>query len=267
MLHPLVHELDRQPVEQFGMRRRLALRAEVLARLDEAAAEQRFPEPVHRHARRRAGCRGSRASAPARAGSAARRRGSGGSAVGVSAYTSSPGAWTPPLAQVNRRPLERRLLFHHQRRRYLQRVERLRGSRDVGTRGLELRRQRPELRRARSLAWASVAARRAAPRARRACERRGRPTCARWLRVRDREAEAAQPLAESAVPHGRPRTVNTVPPGRPTRALARATSWNGTRRLRAGVGHPGLTSSRVVAGESSESRGPRASRCRRRSPR
>ena len=43
-------ELDGQPVEQFRVGRRFALGAEVLARLDEAAAEEARPEPIHRHA-------------------------------------------------------------------------------------------------------------------------------------------------------------------------------------------------------------------------
>ena len=48
---PLVHELHRQPVEQFGMRRQFALDAEILRRPDEAAAEQLRPPAIHRHAR------------------------------------------------------------------------------------------------------------------------------------------------------------------------------------------------------------------------
>ena len=42
----------RQPVEQFRMRRRRALRAEIFLGLDEAAAEVAHPDAVHRHARR-----------------------------------------------------------------------------------------------------------------------------------------------------------------------------------------------------------------------
>ena len=41
-------ELRRQPVEQLGMGRRRALRAEVLAGLDEAAAEELLPGAVDR---------------------------------------------------------------------------------------------------------------------------------------------------------------------------------------------------------------------------
>ena len=40
-----------EPVEQLGMRGRLALCAEVLRRRDEARAKKHFPETVHRHAR------------------------------------------------------------------------------------------------------------------------------------------------------------------------------------------------------------------------
>ena len=41
-----------QPVEQLGVAGPLALRAEVLDRLDQAGAEEHLPEPVDRHARR-----------------------------------------------------------------------------------------------------------------------------------------------------------------------------------------------------------------------
>ena len=46
-----MHELRREPVEQLRMRRRRSLRAEVLAGLDEAAAEELLPGAVDRDAR------------------------------------------------------------------------------------------------------------------------------------------------------------------------------------------------------------------------
>ena len=49
---PDADELGRQPVEQLRMARPLALRAEVLDRLDQAGAEVHLPVAVHRHARR-----------------------------------------------------------------------------------------------------------------------------------------------------------------------------------------------------------------------
>ena len=48
-----VHELDGQPVEQLGMRRRLALRAEVFAGRHEPGAEIGLPDPVDERPRRR----------------------------------------------------------------------------------------------------------------------------------------------------------------------------------------------------------------------
>ena len=47
----LLDEFGGQPVEQFRMRRPGALRAEVLAGLDEAAAEHLLPESIDGHAR------------------------------------------------------------------------------------------------------------------------------------------------------------------------------------------------------------------------
>ena len=44
-------KLDREPIKQFRMGRRSALRAEVLERLDDALAEHELPEPVDKHAR------------------------------------------------------------------------------------------------------------------------------------------------------------------------------------------------------------------------
>ena len=45
-------ELHRQPVEQFLIRRTLALRAEILRRFHQPGAENFLPETIHRHARR-----------------------------------------------------------------------------------------------------------------------------------------------------------------------------------------------------------------------
>src|SRR6185436_7692842 len=45
-------ELEREPVEELGMRRALALRAEVLARRDEPAPEDALPRAVDEDARR-----------------------------------------------------------------------------------------------------------------------------------------------------------------------------------------------------------------------
>ena len=47
----LRHQLGREPVEQLGMRRRRALRSEVLAGLDQAASEQLLPQAVDDDAR------------------------------------------------------------------------------------------------------------------------------------------------------------------------------------------------------------------------
>jgi hypothetical protein len=40
------HQFDGQPIEQFRVRRRLALRAEIFRRRHEADAEIRLPNPV-----------------------------------------------------------------------------------------------------------------------------------------------------------------------------------------------------------------------------
>ena len=45
-----VHEINRDPVQQLGMRGELALHAEVLARSDDPATEEHLPDPVHEHA-------------------------------------------------------------------------------------------------------------------------------------------------------------------------------------------------------------------------
>ena len=47
----VAHELRRQPVQQFRIRRPLALRAEIFHGLHQPHAEIHLPEPVHRHAR------------------------------------------------------------------------------------------------------------------------------------------------------------------------------------------------------------------------
>ena len=43
--------VDRQPIEQLGMRRGFALRAELLGRFDDADAEQLLPQAIDGHAR------------------------------------------------------------------------------------------------------------------------------------------------------------------------------------------------------------------------
>ena len=50
-LHPFAIELGGQPVEQLRVRWRRALRAEILAGLDDAAAEELLPQPIDGHAR------------------------------------------------------------------------------------------------------------------------------------------------------------------------------------------------------------------------
>src|SRR6266566_540391 len=45
-----LHEPIRQPVEQFGMRRRRALRAKIIFRFDESAPEILLPDAVDLHA-------------------------------------------------------------------------------------------------------------------------------------------------------------------------------------------------------------------------
>ena len=67
-------ELGRQPVEQLGVRRRLALDAEVLGRLDQARAEMVLPDPVDGHAGRQ---RVVGTSQPARQAEAVARRAGG----------------------------------------------------------------------------------------------------------------------------------------------------------------------------------------------
>ena len=76
----VVHELDGQPVEQLGMRRRLALRAEVLAGRDDAGAEVRLPDAVDQRSRRG---RRPAVDQPARRTSAASARAPAGNGLGT----------------------------------------------------------------------------------------------------------------------------------------------------------------------------------------
>ena len=46
-----VHKLDRQPIEQLGMNRPIALRAEIIHDGGDARAKELFPEPVHNRPR------------------------------------------------------------------------------------------------------------------------------------------------------------------------------------------------------------------------
>ena len=93
----VVHEFDGQPVEQFRMRRRLALRAEVFGRRHQAGAEVRLPDAIDD----RAG-RGRRAAIdqpagevePRRAASSARS--SGCRNAGTPGVTSSAGSRKSP---------------------------------------------------------------------------------------------------------------------------------------------------------------------------
>ncbi len=61
-------ELERQPVEQLRMRRRLAHLAEVARRADDAFAEMMLPDPVHHHARGQRIVRATRATRRSRGG-------------------------------------------------------------------------------------------------------------------------------------------------------------------------------------------------------
>src|SRR6185369_839844 len=47
-----LHEIDRQPIQQFGMRRLFALHAKILRRPHKARAKKLLPESIHRHASR-----------------------------------------------------------------------------------------------------------------------------------------------------------------------------------------------------------------------
>ncbi len=194
---PLVHELHGQPVEQRWMRWGGPHRPEVLARFHEATAVERLPEAVHHHAGREGVVA---AHEPARQAEPVgwqvlTQGGQGRGRVGEHLLP-----WCrerPALAQVNRRPLERRLLLHHQRRRYLQHVEGLLDSRHFRTLGLELRGQGAELRR-------QILGLGLGPRGQRHLDRRARAGVdghhlQRCLRVGDGEPEPAQPLAEGAV--------------------------------------------------------------------
>ena len=50
---PIAHEFDREPVEQFRMRRQSALDAEVVFGLDDAPAKVLLPDAVHKDTRRK----------------------------------------------------------------------------------------------------------------------------------------------------------------------------------------------------------------------
>ena len=88
-LQPCRDELRRQPVEQLRVGRRRALRAEVLAGLDEPAPEELLPEPVD-STRAVSGLSRltSQRARPSRFGIWS--SGIGGSTAGVPAYTRSP---------------------------------------------------------------------------------------------------------------------------------------------------------------------------------
>ena len=213
----LLDELDRQPVEQLGVRRRRAHRAEVLARLDEAAPVQRLPEAVDHHAR---GQRVVAADQPARQAEAIRRQVVGHGRqrrrrVGVHALARR--GERAAFAQRRRRPFVARLVLHHQRGRQLEVLDRLLQPRHVLAIGLERRRLLAELRG--EVLGLRVRARwRAESRSRHACARsRRRPPAARppssWTGgTGPGPARACRPRARSS-------TVKTVPPGKPTGAF------------------------------------------------
>ena len=67
-------ELPCQPVEQFGMRRPVALQAEIVFRGDQALAEIGLPDAIDRHARRQRMVAARPASGQNRAGRAAAPR-------------------------------------------------------------------------------------------------------------------------------------------------------------------------------------------------
>ena len=85
------HELGGQPVEQLGMRRPFALRAEILDRLHQAGAEIHLPEAIHRHAGGQRIRRDRPASAPGPAGCSARPRAAAAARPARRASTFSPG--------------------------------------------------------------------------------------------------------------------------------------------------------------------------------
>src|SRR4051812_25792667 len=47
----VLHEIAREPIEQFGMRRRVALHSEIFRRAHETGAEVSEPNAVYHHAR------------------------------------------------------------------------------------------------------------------------------------------------------------------------------------------------------------------------
>ena len=63
----VVHELDRQPIQQLLVRRHFAARAHVDQHLRQPDAEVHLPQPVHDHARRERVDRATRATSPGRA--------------------------------------------------------------------------------------------------------------------------------------------------------------------------------------------------------
>ena len=77
MSQPPSHELDRQPIEHLGMRRRQALRAKIFLRGDDADAEQLGPQAIDRHAGRQRIVAIHRANGPAPVGSSGAPAGSG----------------------------------------------------------------------------------------------------------------------------------------------------------------------------------------------
>ena len=82
-------ELDGQPVEQLGMRGKLAADAEVAGRADQAGAEDLLPEPVDRDAGRQRVLGPEQPLRQAEPVARAGRGGIGGSTSGVSGFTGS----------------------------------------------------------------------------------------------------------------------------------------------------------------------------------
>ena len=84
-------EFHGQPVEQFRVRRRRGLRAEVVGRLEESGAEELLPEPIDGDAREQRVRRDRLSSARARGGFAADPAPSAAGTTGVLASSSSRG--------------------------------------------------------------------------------------------------------------------------------------------------------------------------------
>ena len=108
-------ELDRQPVEQFGMRRRLRLRAEVVGRLEQARRRTTPARTGSRSRARTAGSRDRRSIARARAGFAAAPGAMGGRNDGVRRVEQLARLIVHPAKQQRRRRLRIGPLFHHHR--------------------------------------------------------------------------------------------------------------------------------------------------------